>query len=137
MLTTNNVADFRRTICVCVFVIPHTCLTGVVHQDDLFEQEGRRRVQDAVDRPQESGPGLVVEDDDDTGGGQRGAAAKPPLNAPVPHKRVGVWEGEAYRRPHCSTALWLGQCTDKVSALLVHAAHCSVSQLLNKNTNFK
>lgn len=50
-------------------------------------------MQDAVDCPQEGGPGLVVEDDDDAGGGQRGAAAKPPLNAPEPHKRIDAWEG--------------------------------------------
>lgn len=75
---------------VCIFVIPHTSLTGVVHQDDLLEQDGRGRVQDAVDGPQEGGPGLVVEDNDDAGGGQRGAAAEPPLNAPEPHKRVGA-----------------------------------------------
>lgn len=98
MLTTNNkqrgpLPIRNLCLCVCVFVIPRTCLTGVVHQDDLFEQDGGRRVQDAVDCPQEGGPGLVVEDDDDAGGGQRGAAAKPPLNAPEPHKRVGAWEG--------------------------------------------
>lgn len=54
---------------VNAFIFPHTCLTGIVHQYDLLEQDGRRRVQDAEDGPEEGGPGLVVEDDDDASGG--------------------------------------------------------------------
>lgn len=73
-----------------LFVIPHTCLTGIIHQDDLLEQDGGRGVQDAEDSPEEGGPGLVVEDNDDAGGGQWGAARKPPLNTPVPHKPAGI-----------------------------------------------
>ena len=65
----------------CVYIV-HTCNAGVIHQDDLFEHDGRRRVQDAVDRPEERGPGLVVEDDNNTGGGQSRTATELPLNAP-------------------------------------------------------
>lgn len=39
-------------------------------------------MQDAVDRPEERGPGLVVEDDNNAGGGQRGTATKLPRHAP-------------------------------------------------------
>lgn len=39
-------------------------------------------MQDAVDRPEQRGPGLVVEDDDDAGGGQRRAAEELSVNAP-------------------------------------------------------
>lgn len=59
--------------------IGHTCNTGIVHQDDLFEQDGRRRVQDAVDRPEEGGPGLVVEHNNDTGGRQGRTARELPF----------------------------------------------------------
>ena len=41
------------------------------HQDDLVEQGPGRPVDDGVDRPEEGGPGLVVEDDHDAGVGQR------------------------------------------------------------------
>lgn len=44
-------------------------------------------MQDAVDRPEERGPGLVVEDNDDTGGGQRRAVKKLPVH--TPGERVG------------------------------------------------
>ena len=50
---------------------------GVVHQDDLVNQMGRRPVQDGVDGAEEDRPGLVVEADDDTGGWQ--VVAVPPL----------------------------------------------------------
>lgn len=39
-------------------------------------------MQDAVDRPEEGGPGLVVEDNNNTGGGQARTAAELPLHAP-------------------------------------------------------
>ena len=39
-------------------------------------------MQDAVDRPQEGGPSLIVEDNDNTGGRQRRTAAKLPLHTP-------------------------------------------------------
>lgn len=68
-------------ICVCVYIFP-TCNTGVVNQDDLYEQGSRRRVQDAVDRPEEGGPGLIVEDNNNTGGRQRRTATKLPLHTP-------------------------------------------------------
>lgn len=46
-----------------------TCSTGVIDQDYLLQHNGGRRVQDTVDRPEERGPGLIVEDDNDAGGG--------------------------------------------------------------------
>lgn len=58
-----------------------TVHTGVIHQNDLFEDDGRRGVQDAVHRPQQSAPGLVVKDDDDARGRQRGAALEGLLDA--------------------------------------------------------
>lgn len=60
----------------------HTCNAGIIHQDYLFEQDGRRRVQDAVDRPEEGGPGLIVEDDDDAGGWQSRTARELPIHTP-------------------------------------------------------
>lgn len=63
----------------------HTCNAGIIHQDYLFEQDGRRRVQDAVDRPEEGGPGLIVEDDDDAGGRQSRTAGEPPIHTPFTH----------------------------------------------------
>ncbi len=65
----------------CVFIF-HTCNTGVIYQDDFFEQDGRRRVQDTEDRPEEGGPSLIVEDNNNTGGRQRRTATKLPLHAP-------------------------------------------------------
>lgn len=68
---------------MCVYVYNlHTCNTGVIYQDDLFEQDSRGCVKDTVDRPQEGGPSLVVEDDDNTGGRQRRTATKLSFNAP-------------------------------------------------------
>lgn len=61
----------------------HTCNAGIIHQDDLFEQDGGSRVQDAVDRPEEGGPGLIVEDDDDAGGWQSRTARELPIHAPL------------------------------------------------------
>lgn len=78
-LSVNLWVCFVITVCVYVF---HTCNTGVIYQDDLFEQGSRRCVQDAVDRPEEGGPGLVVEDDNNTGGRQGRTATKLPLHAP-------------------------------------------------------
>lgn len=68
--------------------IVRTCNTGIVHQDNLFEQDGGRRVQDAVDRPEEGGPGLVVEHNNDAGGRQGRTAGELPLHAPDFLKRV-------------------------------------------------
>lgn len=58
-----------------------TVHAGVVHQDDLLEQNGGGRVQDAVHRPQQSAPGLVVKHDDHAGGRQGGAPLEGLLNA--------------------------------------------------------
>lgn len=63
----------------------HTCSTGIIHQDYLLEQGGRRCVQHAVDRPEEGGPGLIVEDDDDAGGWQSRTAGELPFHTPFTH----------------------------------------------------
>lgn len=47
-----------------------TSVAEVVDEDDLFQQNGRCGLQDAVDGPQQGGPGLVVEGDNHRGGGQ-------------------------------------------------------------------
>lgn len=65
--------------------IVHTCNTGIIHQDDLFEEDGRRCVQDAVDRPEEGGPGLIVEDDNDAGGWQSRTVGELPFHTPFRH----------------------------------------------------
>lgn len=39
-------------------------------------------MQDAVDRPEEGGPSLVVEDDNDAGGWQSGATGEVPFHTP-------------------------------------------------------
>lgn len=86
----NSVGELSCTILTgaCVFVILHTCLAGVIYQDDLFEQDSGRCVKDTVDCPQEGGPGLVVKDNNDAGGRQRGTATKLPLNTPEEHKAL-------------------------------------------------
>lgn len=42
-------------------------------------------MQDAVDRPEEGGPGLIVEDNDDAGGWQSRTAAELPFHTPAAH----------------------------------------------------
>lgn len=60
-------------------------------------------MQDAVDRPEEGGPGLIVEDNNNTGGRQIRTATKLPLHAPErcePHQNTKrdedkeVWQSE-------------------------------------------
>lgn len=65
--------------------IVHTCGTGIIHQNDLLEQDGGRRVQDAVDRPEQGGPSLVVEDDNDAGGRQSRTAGEFSFHTPFTH----------------------------------------------------
>lgn len=80
-----------------------TCSTGIIHHDDLFEQDSGGRVQDAVDGPKEGGPSLVVEHYNDTGGGQRGTATELPLHTPGEgekcqnreREREREWDGES------------------------------------------
>lgn len=57
-----------------------TVHAGVVHQDDLLEENGWRGVQDTVYRPQQSAPGLIVKHDYHTGGRQGGASLESLLN---------------------------------------------------------
>ena len=45
-----------------------TSLAGVVHQQDLQQQVAGRACDDAVHRPQQGAPRLVVEHDHDAGG---------------------------------------------------------------------
>ena len=60
-----------------------TVRAGIIYQNDLLQQDGRGGVQDAVHRPQQSGPGLVVEHNDDAGGRQWGAAPELLVNTPA------------------------------------------------------
>lgn len=60
-----------------------TVLAGVVHQDDLLQEDGRGGVQDAVHGPQQCAPGLVVKHDDHAGGWQGGAPLEGLLNTSV------------------------------------------------------
>lgn len=46
-----------------------TSVTVVINEDDLFQQDGRRGLQDTVNSPQQGGPGLVIEGYDHRGGG--------------------------------------------------------------------
>lgn len=48
----------------------HTSVTVVIHQHHLLQQDVRRRLQHAVNRPQQGGPRLVVEGDDNGCRGQ-------------------------------------------------------------------
>lgn len=65
-----------------------TVLAGVVHQDDLLQEDGRGGVQDAVHGPQQGAPGFIVKHDDHAGGWQGGAPLEGLLNTSVA-KRVG------------------------------------------------
>lgn len=65
-----------------------TCRTRVIYQYDLFEHYSRGGVKDAVDRPKESGPGLIVENYNDAGGRKSRAATK--LSFHTPGKTRGV-----------------------------------------------
>lgn len=60
-----------------------TVLAGVVHQDDLLQEDGRGGVQDAVHGPQQCAPGFVVKHDDHAGGWQGGAPLEGLLNTSV------------------------------------------------------
>lgn len=60
-----------------------TVLAGVVHQDDLLQEDGRGSVQDAVHSPQKGAPGFIVKHDDHAGGWQGGAPLEALLNASV------------------------------------------------------
>lgn len=77
-------------MCDAFVCIVHTCDTGIVHHDNLFEQDGGRRVQDAVDRPEQGGPSLVVEDDNDAGGWQSRTAGEPPFHTPDFFKKCNL-----------------------------------------------
>lgn len=55
---------------VFVFFRSPTSVAEVVDEDDLFQQDGRSGLQDAVYGPQQGGPGLVVEGDDHGRGGE-------------------------------------------------------------------
>lgn len=46
-----------------------TSVAVVINEDDLLQQDGRRGLQDAVNGPQQGGPGLVIEGYDHRGGG--------------------------------------------------------------------
>lgn len=65
-----------------------TVLAGVVHQDDLLQEDGRGSVQDAVHGPQQGAPGFIVKHDDHACGWQGGAPLEGLLNASVA-KRTG------------------------------------------------
>lgn len=60
-----------------------TVLAGVVHQDDLLQEDGRGGVQDAVHGPQQGAPGFIVKHDDHAGGWQGGAPLEGLLNTSV------------------------------------------------------
>lgn len=64
-----------------------TVLAGVVHQDDLLQEDGRGGVQDAVHGPQQGAPGFVVKHDDHAGGWQGGAPLEGLLNTSVAQKK--------------------------------------------------
>lgn len=64
-----------------------TILAGVVHQDDLLQEDGRGGVQDAVDGPQQGAPCFVVKHDDHAGGWQGGAPLEGLLNTSVAKKK--------------------------------------------------
>lgn len=76
-----TVATSLSMFVACIYIL-HTCNTGVIHQDDLFKQYGRRCVQDAVDRPEEGRPSLVVEDNNNAGGRQRRTVTELPFHTP-------------------------------------------------------
>lgn len=46
-----------------------TSVTVVIYEDDFFQKDGRRGLQDTVNSPQQGGPGFVVEGYDHRGGG--------------------------------------------------------------------
>lgn len=60
-----------------------TVLAGVVHQDDLLQEDGRGGVEDAVHGPQQRAPGFIVKHDDHAGGWQGGAPLEGLLNTSV------------------------------------------------------
>lgn len=64
-----------------------TIHTGVVHKDDLLEENGRGGVEDAVHRPQQGAPALVVEHDYNAGGRQGGASLEGLLDTSAAGRR--------------------------------------------------
>lgn len=75
-----------------------TCYAGIIYQDDLFEQDGRRCVQNTVDRPQEGRPSLIVEDDNNAGAGQRRTATKLPLHTSEQREPQGNTKREGEKK---------------------------------------
>lgn len=63
-----------------------TVLAGVVHQDDLLQEDGWGGVQDAVHGPQQGAPGFIVKHNDHAGGWQGGAPLEGLLNTSVAKK---------------------------------------------------
>lgn len=57
-----------------------TVHAGIVHQDDLLEENGRGGVEDTVNCPQQSAPTLIVKHNYHTGGRQGGASLEGLLN---------------------------------------------------------
>lgn len=63
-----------------------TIHAGVVHQDDLLEENGRGGVEDTVYCPQQSTPSLIVKHNYHAGGRQGGASLEGLLNTSAARK---------------------------------------------------
>jgi len=61
--------------------------TGIVHQDDLLQENGRGGVQDTVYRPQQGAPSLIVKHNYNTGSRQDGASLEGLLNTSAARRR--------------------------------------------------
>lgn len=75
-----------------------TVLAGVVHQDDLLQEDGRGGVQDTVHGPKQGAPGLIVKHDDHTGGWQGGATLEGLLYTPVAKKKKKAQRSDCPRQ---------------------------------------
>ncbi len=70
-----------------------TVRAGVVHQDDLLEENGRGGVEDTVHCPQQSAPGLIVKHNYHAGGRQGGASLEGLLNTSAARRKKStkIW----------------------------------------------
>ena len=68
-------------------LLSFTIHAGVVHQDDLLEENGRGGVEDTVYRPQQSAPSLIVKHNYHAGGRQGGASLEGLLNTSAARRK--------------------------------------------------
>ena len=80
----------------CLFVrvawLSLTKITGIIDEDDLMDEVGRRPLQDSMDSSQEGWECFIVETDDDAGSGQVRFICLPVTSAHTHRNRWWCWQ---------------------------------------------